>query len=431
MKRPTKIKFLTVGEKMKNIRKKLGMKQYDLEEIGITRSYISMIEANKRKTNKETMKKMIELFKQKALELNIELNINEEKLLETSEEQAVKFCLEKLNDNEEVLNVEEIIEVAKLYQLNEILAKTYIIKANILYDDRDYGLAFNYYYNTLDMYNKLKIRHKNSYLYNKLGKCKFSLMDYSEALIYFKKAYDYSILEDNEATLKHSYYNIALSYKKISEFDLALEYTNKYLELCDMNINFTEYVYAIILKSNCYIEKKETKLAIELYEKIIDKFSDKENYLIGFVFNNLGTVYLDLEESDKTLCYFNKAEKIRKLVDKPHLAHTLIDKSNIFLKKQQYTEMIPLLLKGIESAKKYKDTEYVLKGYYNLEKIYKENKEIEKLKEIYIDLLDYLENVENKEEKFNVYIKLSLIYLEENNIDSAKEVLLRTNAKCN
>ena len=72
MKRPTKIKFLTVGEKMKNIRKKLGMKQYDLEEIGITRSYISMIETNKRKINKETMKKMIELFKQKASELNIE-----------------------------------------------------------------------------------------------------------------------------------------------------------------------------------------------------------------------------------------------------------------------------------------------------------------------------------------------------------------------
>ena len=74
--------------------------------------------------------------------------------------------------------------------------------------------------------------------------------------------------------------------------------------------------------------------------------------MIGFVFNNLGTAYLDLEENDKALCYFNKAEKIRELVDKPHLAHTLIDKSNIFFKKQQYTKMIPLLLKGIESAKK-------------------------------------------------------------------------------
>jgi histidinol-phosphatase (PHP family) len=56
-------------------------------------------------------------------------------------------------------------------------------------------------------------------------------MEYIESLTYFKKAYKYGILSKEKSIIKKLLFNISLNYKKLEEFDNALEYLDEYIEL--------------------------------------------------------------------------------------------------------------------------------------------------------------------------------------------------------
>ena len=45
--------LLTIGEKIRQVRKQYGLKQVAFESFGFSRNYISMLETNKRSLNEE------------------------------------------------------------------------------------------------------------------------------------------------------------------------------------------------------------------------------------------------------------------------------------------------------------------------------------------------------------------------------------------
>jgi len=72
--------FLSPGQKLKQLRNQLGIKQIELEAIGVSRNYISMIESDKRHLNANTLEKLITFFENRALELDRDFNIDKAKL---------------------------------------------------------------------------------------------------------------------------------------------------------------------------------------------------------------------------------------------------------------------------------------------------------------------------------------------------------------
>ncbi|KAA5806033.1 helix-turn-helix domain-containing protein [Thermoanaerobacterium thermosaccharolyticum] len=428
------MEFLTPGEKVKKIRKMLKIKQRELQDENITRGFISMIESNRSRMSIDTAKKIAKKFNERAKELGINLNINGEYLLLTPNQEAEKYCFEKLNNNielEHIKDINEIIEISEKYELTEIKIKAYIKRADLEFENHIYKKAFLDYHEALDILVNIGNTSLQAFLYNKLGRCKINEGDYIEALTYFNKALYYSLQINDLKTKKNAIYNIALCYKKLNKFDAAFEYIDEYLSLIDKNEEFTHYVYINILKANCYKDKKEYEKAINLYQDLIKEVNDADITLVGYIYSNLAEIYLEQSNFDKSLECFNIAEKIRRDNDMTNLHHTLIDKANVYIKNENYNEALKLLEEGINLSYRNNDIEYILRGNYMLTDIYKHLDDNKNLNNTYMKIIDVLENVNNEREIIKIFANLSLMNLEQGNAKECKDYLNKIIEKIN
>ncbi|MCB2311967.1 helix-turn-helix transcriptional regulator [Clostridium tagluense] len=413
------MKFLTPSEKIKETRKFLKMKQEDLQDENVSRGLISMIETDQRALAKNVAIKLAEKFKQKAKELDIKFEIDENFLLRSPAEDAELYCLKKLEGS--IIN-EEIIEIACKFNLLEIKASFYSKKGDFYLARKDYDNAFINYNNSMSIYNDNKQHEIIPHLYFQMGICKARDYKYNDALSYFDICERYSVMYKDTKTQKLVLYDIALCYKKIDKFELALKTIQKYLLFSNKKDNF--YFYANFLKSNCYKAICKYDIAIEIYNSLLAELPKPEDPLLGYIYNNLGVLYLDKADFKTSLECFERAEKIRNAVDKNNLCHTLIDKSKVFFSQHFYVEAIKIINLGLISAETYKDYEYLLKGNYSLLRIYESIDDISNLKKVYLVIADLLKDNNNFSELTLLYTKLSLIYLNENDIEKAKECLI-------
>ncbi|MFD3158872.2 helix-turn-helix domain-containing protein (plasmid) [Haloimpatiens sp. FM7330] len=415
------MQFLTPGERIKKIRNDLNIKQYELQECGFTRNYISMIECDKRKLNRNVAKKLVNAFNKKAQELNKDIKIDEEYILLTPKGEAKQYCLKELNN--ENVNLDEIMDICKEYKLYDVLKEVYMKRADLFYEKNEYTEAFNNYFEALEIHKNLGIKENCSFIYNKLGKCRYSLMYYDSAVLFFNKAYDYSLFFQDKITKKNSIYNLALCYSRLNDKEKSLKLADKYIELCDKKEDFNNYIYAIILKAIYFKYKKQYKEAINLYKNIINEFSDLQSALLGLVYNNLGILYFEIEDFKESLKYFNKSQEIRYKNNNPLLYHTLIYKAEIYMKESKYEKAEELIKNGLDLAYEFNDEEYILKGYLFFEKIYKYKKDNKLLEKIYEDILERFGDRKEKREVLDIYIKLALLKIENNDIESGKKML--------
>jgi len=418
------LNFLSPGQKIKGIRNKLNINQVELEQIGVSRNFISMVENDKRSLSGDTLEKLIEFFNAKSLLEGIELNLNKEDLLLSEEDEAKNYCLKQLETNLTVDEISDVIYISEKYKLIDVLSKAYTQKGNHLYNTNKYTSAFIFYNKALEIYISTQNDLLKPFIYNKLGKCKTMELSYKEALSYFFKCLFYSKEISDITSTQNCLYNLALVYKKVGDYDNSLIYINEYISVCNTTNNFNDYIEGIILKSNCYLAKKEYEVALKIYNELTDKYNNKLGNLLGYIYNNYGLIYLNLNDYKQSLEYFDNAIKFKELNDIQSLSHTFIDKSKVYITQGLKNEAILLIEKGIDLAKKYSDKEYVLSGYLLLEDLYVSLSNTEKLKGIYLDLINYL-NCTNIDTVTDIYIKLSILYLDNKEYDKCKECLTK------
>lgn len=146
----------------------------------------------------------------------------------------------------------------------------------------------------------------------------------------------------NETTAR-SYNNIGIVYRKLGDYDKALEYHNKALEIQKAvfgeNHPYTASSYVNI--GAVYGNLGDNDKALEYNFKALEIFKavlgEKYPY-IADSYNNIGVVYRNLGEYDKALEYYFKALEIYKAVlgeSHPYTQHTL---ENIAKVKQKLEE---------------------------------------------------------------------------------------------
>lgn len=417
------MKFLTQGEKIKALRTKLYMNQQDLVSENITRPFISMIEIGKRNLTYDTANTLIEKFMVKAKELEINLDVDIAYLLRSQSEDANIYCLEKLKNNNICDIFDELIQISDQFDLLDVKAKIYRKMGDSWFDKSDYIEAFINYTNAIDIYKDIKRNKTITYIYWKIALCKAKLLQYREALSYFNLSRDYAVFYNDIDMNEISLYNIAKCYKKLNKIDLAKVHINNYLCICDKDKNFNYYVYANILKANCYEIEEQFNTVIDIYKCLVDEISDSKSPLLGIIYNNLGLAYFHKDNFKTSISYFEMAEKLRCEIDKANLSHTLIEKSIVFSKQGLYVESIKALELGLINAENYNDIEYLVKGNYMLADIYKILNDIQNLEKVYLKITDLLKNT-NSIDLILIYNKLSNMYLDQNNIIESKRYLL-------
>ncbi len=418
--------FLSPGKRLKALRQQLNIKQVELEEIGVSRNYISMVESDKRNLTGVTLANYLKFMQNKADELETNINLDVNYLLLPEKEEARNYCHMKLDLTLSHKNLDEVIKIGEKYKLEDILLKSYLLKGNLLYDENSYNTAFVYYYKILEIHNDNKDNSNKSFAYIKLSKCKIMTLSYEEALTYLFKAYSYCKEFNDDTNLRNCLYNIALVYKKLGEYDNALIYIDELLNICDCYTNINVYIISIILKCNCYLKKKDYHLALTIYFDILNNFSENIGVHLGLIYNNIGCIYCEINEIDKSIDYFNRSISFRKVHDIKNLNSSIIDMSSAYVKENSYDKAIELLYEGIALSEKYSNIEFLIRGYSILEDIYIKLNDKNKLEEIYLVLVEILKEIDVVK-VLGIYIKLSLLYMDIGKYDKSKEILYEAN----
>lgn len=420
------MEFLTTGEKLKKLRKQLGLKQYELEEANITRSFISMVESDKKSLSKDTAKAIADLFKRKASEKGLEFYISDDYLTCSPKEEAEKYCYEKLKDESSENSheaIDEIIKISKTYNLKDSLEKAYLLKGDCLYAISGYVEAFTCYSEILEIHLNTGSEEKLAFIYNKLAKCKIQLLQYAEAIAYLNKAYNYVTLHEDETVMKYVLYNFALCYRFIEEYDRSLVYAQRLIALCCIETEFDVYISTIIIIYNCYLSKGDIDKAIQSYNEAITKFTDETHPLLGYIYNNLGISYTELNQFDKAMDCLEKSKSIRILYDKSKLPYTLISIANLYVIQNEFEKALELINEVIALNEFSNDNTLLLQAYEVFEDIYSIQKDYFKLENVYKCMLEILKSANDKNRLLKIAMKLSLLYINTNNIIEAKECL--------
>jgi tetratricopeptide (TPR) repeat protein len=416
--------FLTTGEKIRNLRKKYNMRQQELEDENITRAFISMIETGKRGLSKETAKHLAAKINEKAERLGTPLNIDEAYLMRTPAEDAQVYCLQKLNNVPTQDEIDVIIDIAMKYELEQVEAQAYSIIGEYELKAENYTKAFINYMISLDIYKNTDIKEPVANLYNKLGLCKARQFEYVEAISFFGRACYYSSITGDEANEKHALYNIARCYKRLKDYDRALDYVEIFLGKCDKDKELEEYIYANLLKAKCYSLKNVKDKALLAYNKLLDEFTNQEVELLWYAYKNMGEIYLDENNFDKSLNCINKAEHISEGKDKKNLAITCLQKARLFIKTGVLEEGLRSANKGLKLSLEINDVGIAIEAYYRVVDIYTILGDFANLKMSYIKLIDLLKNKDKyKDDIIKIYSKLALLYLEQNDIEMCKKYL--------
>lgn len=418
------MKFLTPGQKLKSTRKYLNMSQKDLTDEKITRGLISMIEIGKRDLTNSVALKFVEKFKKKAKELDITLEIDNEFLLRAPSEDAELYCSKKLKEINEDNDINKIIEIADKFNLLNIKAIGYSELGEYYFNKKDYDEAFFNYNNSIDSLKNLKQTEKIPYLYLKMGLCKGILLNYTEAVSFFNLSMHYSKLYNDKNIMKRSIYNCAKCYVALNKVENALENIKTFLTLFNKKDDFTSYINANILKANCYEAIENFDSAIDIYTSLLNEDIDYTDFSLGYIYNNLGLAYSNKNDFNNSLKYFNKAEKFRTNIDKETLSHTLIEKSDVFIKQGLYKDAIALIESGLKLADSFGDYEYLIIGNYRLIHIYESLNDLANLKKIYLNNISLFNELNRDSELISIYTKLAILYLDEDNVKEAKKFLL-------
>lgn len=415
------MQFLTGSEKIKSLRKRFKMTQDDFASENFTRGYLGLLENGRRNITEDAAKIITERFREKAKELGVDIEIDDRYFLRTIEEEAEKYCMDKLATDLTYEELEDVIKIGEQYNLHNVKAEAYKVAGDKNCSDNKYLEAYKNYFYSLDSLTDGVHLKERCYLYNRLGACKYVLLEYEEAVLYFNKAIVNSEIIKESVIHNTALYNSALCYRKLSKFDEALKCIEDFLNHYNKSGDLQDYIYASSFQANCYEDKGDVDRASEIYKELILMHNNTDEKILAYLYNNLGSLYVKKNDLTEALDYYNKSQQIRTKMDKKNLSHTLIDKSSVYMAKELYDEALLIVSLGLENARENNDYEYTLKAYTIMEEIYIKLEKNDKVKETIEEILVFLEGTDNKLMKISYYNKLQKLYFEDEEYEKAYE----------
>ena len=301
--------ILHPGEKIKKLRIMLHAAQKELSSKSISRNFISAIE-NKREALSVNAAKVIAYNLNRIIDEGAYTlpHITPEELLLSEEEQAiiiVKNRIKELGKYED-----DSIEQFKLKVNNiESLIESYNIPEDVLYDFYKIVIDFyykNYCYEMAEVYilEKLDLssiqQNEIEYIESLLVKMKICIKLNKNASIVHIGEYILKFINrhkiNDEVYKKRTYFNVALSCKKLNESKEGLYYINK---LKSSDFQFTEselsditLLEGILYRQNGNYEIAEIKL--REYLELSKKMKCNRNIVLGY--NDLAYYYRSLKD---------------------------------------------------------------------------------------------------------------------------------------
>ena len=292
--------------------------------------------------------------------------------------------------------------------------------ATFLYDYAKYNEALVFWFKALEIYKtKLEIDHTNTAmlykLYNNIaaGYCKIG--EYDNALKYLYKCLEIQekVLSTEQPEIAMSYNNIGVAYDALGEYDDALKYHFKALKIRE-NVLGVEHPDTAMSYNNigaAYMRLREDDEALKYHFKAL---KIRENVLgvehpdTAMSYDNIGAVYCELGEYEDALKYLFKELKIQENVlgvEHPDVAKSLANIGFVYSNLGEYNNALMRYSEALEIfeiafEKEHPDVAHL---YVNIG-------------EVYYNLGDYNNALKNYSKALEVFE----IFFEEEHSDIAK-----------
>ncbi len=395
------------GEKVKRLRRLMGLNQEDLTGGKITRNLISYVENRKARLTLVTAEIIAEAMNNSGR--NKGILVTTEYLLEDELSQAHRILGDIIEAMESSMTKGDIIFAEELRRAEEILEEWDIPHRKI----KIYELAGDWYFK--------KGQYDKSYLYNmrifesltpesdalsrsevivRLARCAYSQENYQESIML--NNYAVGMIRDGSDEryfniYKRALFNKALAYKRLKEHELCLVELGK-LELKEDCLSLNEKVDISILKGSCYLHKKELAIALEIYQGLLKgPMADFTIDRILNIYNNTSVIYIGLQEHEKALeylylCYKNIPDKfdIKKL--DLTINDILLGIAKTYMQLNKYVSAEKHLLMLKKSNIKEQNLLVLIKTYGLLCRVYCETEKEEALIHIVNEVVALLNN---------------------------------------
>ncbi len=320
------------------------------------------------------------------------------------------------------------------------LANEYFQKASEYYNNKIYDTAATFYAKASTLYEKHNLWRKYLQSQIKNADCYSKQWQFDSVIYILKPAIEKSLqhINENDTIVADAYYILGDAHKIKSEYDEALKYYFKSLEirkelLGEKSVDVADLYLSI---GNVYYEETLNDKAFEYYSKslkIYKKSLGKKSLQAAIVYDNIGNIYKNKSQYDKALEYFFRSLKIKKeLIGEVSVgvADSYINIGNVYYDKSIYKIALNYYLKSLEIYKKLvgEKSLAVADVYNNIGNIYSDKSQYDKALEYLLKSLGIYKELLG-EKSFQVaksYNNIGNVYSAKNQYDTALEYLLKS-----
>jgi tetratricopeptide (TPR) repeat protein len=406
------MEVLTIGEKIRRMRKEKGMSLRELGGDYVSKAQLSYVENGKASPS-------IELLKYIAERLDVDI----EYLLETEKDQVKRYCklwLEEMRvyvNTNDIYNTKKMYETiekeAKRYELSDILAENCLLMAKGYTNKKLYDKALNYIQKSFYYYSKINniekvieliIDEGNIYLFK--GLYEIALNKYRQAYSFYSQL-SYKALGIESRIL----YNISTCYHRLKDREKALKYAEEVLKVDEQLKDVKRYAESLVKYASTLILNKKYTEAEEILKKanlLLNEEKDRKTQ--AFLENNLGCIYMESGNYIKAYKHLIKAKQIKEDMDLDELPNTLFELYKYYIKIDEEETALRQLEKAIEFSKERGLKNYLVRGFdYYIEYLTDKKLYEEAIKKIN-EQISILEKMEMKRILLSAYLKLGNIY---------------------
>jgi len=225
--------------------------------------------------------------------------------------------------------------------------------------------------------------------------------------------------------ISSSYREIGISYAVRGEYDVALDYFQKALDMLrenGMDENL-EIASIYIIFGNVYLRKADYNKALEFYFKAIrtTESAGGEDTKIASCFNNIGVIYNRLDQIDKALTYFQKSLEFS---DENRFVAQCHNNIGIICRRQgKLDEALEYYFRALRIREEIKDKRGIAGSYVNIGGVYIDQKNYDKAFDWTIKSLNIFEEIDDKSSIATCCIKVGKVQIERQNYASALSYL--------
>ncbi len=307
--------ILSLGEKIKKLRKEKNMTLKELAGDRITAAQISHIERDKSHTSYELLEYLSE-----------RLDVSIDYLLETKEMQSKKITDNLILESEIYIKkgelddaekeIHQIIEICEEYDLSENYGKCNYLLGNIYLKRKDSRKANFYFEKALFHFIKNDDKKRIFECYMNSADIYFEDGFYQVALTNYSFAKDIlnQITTDEPDTYKDLYSKISKCYMRMDDSEKALEYI-ELIGSIDNNYSPTQEVEMLVLKAKKLLSEGKYLDSKDYFTKalkIIEKEENKDK--LAQVYLTVGKIYGEMGDNEKLLQYSEKVYDLKNMI---------------------------------------------------------------------------------------------------------------------